>query len=321
MMKISAIRAANAAFTAKQVTNPVAVFVGGSSGIGEAAMRAFTTATVAPTIYFIGRNSDAATSITASLQSLNPAAKIKFIQSDLSLLNNAFTTASTIRDAEKSVNLLFISAGYMTLAGRCPTSEGLEKKLVINYYSRLLFAAMLLPALKEGAKRHPDLGARVISVYSAGQEGPVIESDIELVKEENFSSAQAARQASALNSLAMEYLSQQNPEVGWMHASPGMVMTGLMRDMPAYIRVFNPVMSLLSTSLEDSGQGFLRLSTDMQYAKGLALVDWKGKVQDTRHGRSGMLGGAAGWWKEGLGETVWRHTGELYERVLGQKVW
>ncbi|KAF8542633.1 hypothetical protein BDD12DRAFT_336969 [Trichophaea hybrida] len=259
MYKISAIRAANAAFVSQRVTSSVGVFVGGTSGIGLAAMRAFTLATVSPTIYFLGRNASAAEEITASLTTLNPSAKITFIKSDLSLLKNAFAAATEIKEKEKAVNLLFISAGYMTLSGADITAEGLEKKMALNYYARMVFPAVLLSALKEGVKTHPSLGARVISVYSAGQEGPIIESDLELVQPGNFSSAQAARQASAMTSLAFEYLAEEYPDIGWVHAFPGMVMTGLFRDMPGYVKVFTPLLGLVSTNLEDSGEGFLRV--------------------------------------------------------------
>ncbi|KAA8896879.1 hypothetical protein FN846DRAFT_266746 [Sphaerosporella brunnea] len=316
MSKLAAIRSANAAFAAKGVADAVAVFVGGTSGIGQATMEAFTRNTVSPTIYFVGRNEAAAASITASLQRLNPSAKVTFLQSDISLLANAYSTASIIREKESAVNLLVVSPGYMSMAGRTPTSEGLEKKLVINYYSRVLFAVALLPLLKNGSQ-NAELGARVLSVYAPGTEGPIIEDDMDL--ERNFSLGQAARQAAAFQSLSFEHLAKVHPAIGFIHALPGAVVTGLFRELPLWARLFVPLFSVVSTPLEDCGQGMLRLATDQKFKTGLALVDWKGDDKDTRHGKRSWLG-KAGWWKDGLPEKVWTHTEEVFQRVLGKKI-
>jgi NAD(P)-dependent dehydrogenase (short-subunit alcohol dehydrogenase family) len=275
-------------------------------------MEAFTRATVSPTIYFVGRNETAAATISASLRQLNPSAKVTFLQSDVSLLTNAYSTASTIREKESVINLLVVSPGYMALDGRTPTAEGLEKKMVINYYSRVLFASALLPLLKRGAQ-NADLGARVISVYAPSTEGPIIEDDMEL--ERNFSLWQAASQAAAFQSLSFEHLAKVHPEIGWIHASPGAVMTGLFREMPLWARILMPVFGLVSTSIEDCGQGFLRLATDEKYKTGLALVDWKGGEKDSRHVRRSWIG-KAGWWKEELPEQVWAHTEGVFRSVL-----
>ncbi|KAI5852127.1 hypothetical protein BZA05DRAFT_425472 [Tricharina praecox] len=314
MSKMAAIRSANAAFTARGVKNPVAVFVGGTSGIGMATMKAYTAATVSPTIYFIGRNAAAGSSLTASLQQLNPSAKITFLQSDLTLLSNAHTVAATIRSRESSVNLLVLSPGYMSMSGPMLTAEGLEKKMVINYYARLLFAATLLPSL------HP--GARVISVYCPSHEGPIVASDMGLVDPANFSIFQTAAQASAFTTAAFEHLAELHPEVAWIHADPGAVMTGLLREFPLWARVAAKVATPFSTSHEDSGQGFLRLATGEGFEKGLKLVDWTGADRDSRRQKTGFkwLGGGVGWWSEGLGKQVWSHTLEVYEKVLGKKV-
>jgi NAD(P)-dependent dehydrogenase (short-subunit alcohol dehydrogenase family) len=279
-------------------------------------MEAFVRVTVSPTIYFVGRNETAAATITASLQRLNPTAKITFLRSDVSLLRNAYSAATTIREKESAINLLVVSPGYMSLAGRTPTEEGLEKKMVINYYSRVLFASVFLPLLKSGAQ-NAELGARVISVYAPGTEGPIIEDDMEL--ERNFSVGQAASQAAAFQSLAFEHLATVHPEIGWLHVNPGAVKTGLLRDMPLWVRALTPVFSVITTSAEDCGQGMLRLSTDEKYKTGLALVDWKGDGKDSRHGKKSWLG-KGGWWKEGLPEKVWTHTEEVYQRVLGKKI-
>lgn len=310
MSNLPAIRAANAAFTLTRTTSPVAVFVGGTSGIGEATLRAFTTSTISPRIYFVGRSQPAADAIKTSLLALNPTAKLTFLPADLSLLSSTLSVAQTIRDAEPAINLLFLSAGYLAISGPAPTTELIERKLAVNYFSRLLFAQALLPRLRAAQDSDP-LGARVVSVYAPRDAGPVKLNDLALLDKQNFSMRQAAAQGTAMTTLAFEHLAAENPGMGWIHASPGVVNTGITRDLPWWARTVIPLFGFLATGIEECGQGFLRIVTGSEYRRGLWLVDWKGKDLDNRQ--------VSAWWKEGLAKEVWEGTWEVWERVLGKE--
>lgn len=190
--------------------------------------------------------------------------------------------------------------------------------MVINHYGRALFTKQLLPQLKNGAQTTP-LGARVISVYAPGEEGPIFEDDLELKK--NFSVTMAAKILTAYQTYTAEHLSKTNPDIGFSHAYPSVVMTGIGRDLPWYARMLLPLVSPFSISLEDSAQGFLWLATREEGKTGLQLVDWKGKNMDTRNETGSLMSrigprGQNGWWKEGLAEKVWNHTEEIFRRVL-----
>lgn len=316
MTNINVIRAANQAFAARRVANPVAVFVGATSGIGEAVMKKFTKYTVSPKIYFVGRNQTAGSRILAELKELNQTATVTFIQtSDISLLNNANAVAAEIKAKESHLNLLVMSQGQMTFQGRDETSEGLDRKLSTHYYSRALLTTAFLPLLQEAS--NDVLGSRVISVFSPGSEGPVLEDDFEL--KTGFSLSQAAKQAASFNSFMMETLSQKYPNVGFLHVYPSIVMTGLDRELPRWIKlVTTPFATLASVNIDDSGEGFVYLATDDKWKTGLALVDWKGADRDTRRVKKCEISGGGSWWDEKLGERVWTHTEQVFERIVGK---
>jgi NAD(P)-dependent dehydrogenase (short-subunit alcohol dehydrogenase family) len=74
--------------------------------------------TISPKVYLIGRNREQANRIETELKALNPDGEIKFIQSDISLLESVDRACAEIQAAEEKLNLLFMTAGYLTLAGR-----------------------------------------------------------------------------------------------------------------------------------------------------------------------------------------------------------
>jgi hypothetical protein len=46
---------------------------------------------------------------------------------------------------EPKINALFLTAGFMTLTGRNETDEGLDRKMCVNYYSRMRWVVNLIP--------------------------------------------------------------------------------------------------------------------------------------------------------------------------------
>ncbi len=89
----------------------VAVFIGGTSGIGESTMKQFVKHTVQPRVYFVGRSDRAAARITTELTSLNPVGEYTFIRADLSLLQNVDGVCHEIKSREPLINLLFLTPG------------------------------------------------------------------------------------------------------------------------------------------------------------------------------------------------------------------
>ncbi|KAI5794998.1 hypothetical protein EDC01DRAFT_615306 [Geopyxis carbonaria] len=323
-MKLSAIKAANAALAARAIPSAVGVFIGGTSGLGEAALKKFVVLSVKPRVYFCGRNTAAATRITTALHALNPRAEVHFLPAtDLSSLHQSATIAHQIAAAEPKINLLVLSQGYASFGGHNPTADGIEKKLAVSVYSRLLFIRLLLPSLTRAAAEDVALGGRAMSIYAPGDEGRIDEADLAMSDPASFSLARAAQQGTAMNSAALAHLAEVHPEVGWLHVFPGFVAaTGYMRETPWWGRAMMGVAGVAATAPEDAGEGLAWLGTDEKWKTGLGLVDWRGGDRDTRTGQTawwGRVTGAGGWWREGLGRVVWEGVAAKTEEVLRGK--
>lgn len=110
MVSLQQIQASNARINTL-APGLVAVFVGGTSGIGEATMKEFAKHAFQPRIYFIGRSEEAAARITIELESLNPGGQYHFIKADISLLRNVDNVCLDIQSRESLINLLFLTSG------------------------------------------------------------------------------------------------------------------------------------------------------------------------------------------------------------------
>ncbi len=88
---------------------------------------------------------------------------------DVSLLLNARTLATTLSRQLPKINLLVLTAGMPSFNGRTETSEGHDVKMMLHYYTRMLFIDALLPNLQAAATgTGGDLGnARVMSVLNS----------------------------------------------------------------------------------------------------------------------------------------------------------
>ncbi|KAJ4374222.1 hypothetical protein N0V83_002963 [Neocucurbitaria cava] len=138
MVSLSEVRAHNASLKSLPA-GLVAVFVGGTSGIGLFTARELVRNTTSPTIYLIGRNATEASKIIEELRTINTSSQVSFIQKDVSLLKNVDEACREIKTKEKQVNLLFMTCGYLTLKGRDETAEGLDRKFALHYYTRMRF--------------------------------------------------------------------------------------------------------------------------------------------------------------------------------------
>lgn len=115
------------------------------------------------------------------------------------------------------------------------TSEGIDRKLSLHYYSRMRFTQNLLPKLAQASASGQI--ARVISVLGPSTEGKLLENDLDL--QHNYSLFNAATHAVTMTSLAMIHLAAANPSVSFIHSAPGGVKTNAMRD-------FNPLVKGLA---------------------------------------------------------------------------
>ena len=71
MVSLDIIRKANSSLRSR-LPKPVALFVGGTSGIGRSTLRQLALNTKAPTAYIVGRNENNAKPLLKELRQLNP---------------------------------------------------------------------------------------------------------------------------------------------------------------------------------------------------------------------------------------------------------
>ncbi|KAE8354415.1 hypothetical protein BDV28DRAFT_85014 [Aspergillus coremiiformis] len=258
MVGISDVRKSNSSLHTRN-DDYIAVFVGGTSGIGEATAKELAKVVKKPTIHLVGRNQAAGSKILAELKAANPEGTFYFIQSDVSLLQNVDKACSEIKQKEKAIDLLFLSTGHLAMSKQ-NTTEGLENNHALRYYSRMRFIHNLLPLLT--ASKTP---ARVVTILAGGQEGKIDEDNLDLQRSWSF--AKAATYAATMNSLAIEHLASLHPSVSFAHVFPGIVRTPLMNKTMG--STLGSIMGFLSKpmsiSSEESGERNVFISTSAAY--------------------------------------------------------
>ena len=123
MVTLSAAEASNAKIASSLPNGMVAVFVGGTSGIGEYTLKNFAQHAKKPRIYLVGRSQDAASRIISECTKLNPNGQYIFIQSDVSLLKNVIPVCEQILSKEKCINLLFQTQGGLQMESESHTGQ------------------------------------------------------------------------------------------------------------------------------------------------------------------------------------------------------
>ena len=152
---------------------PVAIFVGGTAGIGQGTAEAFARHTHGNAhIILVGRNRAAAETIISNFPKATVAgAKHEFVQCDVSLMKNVERTTKSLLERLPRVNFLFLSTVFIRKIGRDLTEEGIDKKLAVLIYGRWKFIEEMLPALRTAAAKGE--AATVYQVGWAGKGNPV----------------------------------------------------------------------------------------------------------------------------------------------------
>lgn len=249
----------------------VAVFVGGTSGIGQHTIAELVETGVSTKVYLVGRpsSSERAKKEIAKLNKINANADIVWVEGDVSLLADVKRICTEIQSKETTIDLLFMSAGVLPFSGRKETSEGLDPTFTLQYYSRMAFIMHLLPLLETSPN------GRVVSIKGGGLEKADIDvDDLELRKPGAYGAIRSQIQLIAMTTLTMEKFAEQKPDVTFIHTFPGQVNTG--NNMTSDTSPFSPmhwVMRLLvgplvkivGLSPKESAQRHLFTSTSAHY--------------------------------------------------------
>jgi len=269
MVSLSTARAANAAFQAPY--RPVALFVGGTSGVGQGTAEAFARATKGNAhIMLCGRNKEGAERIIASFPKTSDSL-YEFIECDVSLMKNVAATASSVKARVETLNYLVLSTGILTMQGFTPTSEGIDRKLALHFYSRWKFVDEFLPLLQKAKDQSQE--ARVMTVLDSMRGSPLQEDNLGLKKK--YSIAAAAGQGITYNNLMVQEYSSRYPQLSFAHIFPGTVDTPLLaRNLHwSFKYLLSPIMSLAATSSQDCGEYMLSALLSPAYSQGAFYLD------------------------------------------------
>ncbi|EPQ51734.1 NAD P-binding protein [Gloeophyllum trabeum ATCC 11539] len=260
MPSLAQVRAANAAYKPAYV--PVALFVGGTSGVGQACAKAFACVTNGNAhIIVCGRNRAAGEATIASFPkppASSSAWKHEFVECDVSLMKNVHRTTTELLERLEKLNFLSVSPGIVTMSGRTETEEGLDKKMALHYYARWKFIHDLMPLLRKAKEKGED--ASVMTILGAGRGGPIDLNDLGVKK--NYTLGNAAKTTNTYNDLMLEAFHEQNPDIGFTHQHPGAVNTNILKhsDIPGKSIMqyaLYPLAAALTRSPEEAGHYLL----------------------------------------------------------------
>ncbi|KAJ3488288.1 hypothetical protein NLI96_g2949 [Meripilus lineatus] len=205
---------------------PIAIFAGGTSGIGRATAEAFAHSIQGNAhIILLGRNKTAAANILSNLPKPSlPGAVHEFVECDLSLMKNVEEVTNNLRSRLPRLNYLVLSSGTLNFYGRDETTEGIDKKLAVAYYARWKLIQGLTSLLQKAKDEGQD--ASVLSVLAPTSEGRIDFDDLGLKK--NYGASTYMSSSATYNDLMLEAFSERNPELTFTHIYPGIVRTPLL---------------------------------------------------------------------------------------------
>ncbi|KAF3763681.1 putative short-chain dehydrogenases/reductase [Cryphonectria parasitica EP155] len=290
MVSSSAIVASNKRLAATFPDQLVAIFVGGTSGVGEYTLKALARYAPQPRIYIVGRSRESADRIISECQDANANGVYEFVQADISLLKNIDDVCRQIRSKEKAINLLFQTQG--TMAFSKTTSEGLPLASSVTSHGRTRFVLNLLPLLRNAKTLR-----RVVSVAAATYEGPI---DLNNLAGDGYTLHQWRDQTASLQTLLMDEVARRAPDVAFVHSAPGVVKSGIMRDLEPtlglsiIIGISKLLVPFIQTSPDECAEQQLFIATSARFparqqSAGVAGVSLGSGLQTAR-GIDGQTG-------------------------------
>ncbi|KAF2008008.1 hypothetical protein P154DRAFT_584488 [Amniculicola lignicola CBS 123094] len=265
-------------------------------------------------VYIVGRSQGDASRIIKECKLLNSAGEYELIAADVSLLKSVDEVCRQIKNKETAINILFETQGSMGFKAK--TSEGLPYVQSLTQHSRMSFILNLLPLLQ----RAEDL-RRVWRNQSA-----------------------------SVATILLEETARRAPNVSFVHTVPGVVKSGIQRDLDAEgfgmrlkIGIANLLMPLIQTLPVECGEGHVFFATSASYpsshdgskAAGVPL-ERNREVARGSNGKNGsgvysmnnrnesaslrVEGLLAGFREDGTATKVWAHFAADIERVTGAEV-
>ncbi|CAG8687762.1 11567_t:CDS:2, partial [Acaulospora colombiana] len=228
MPSLKVVQASNTSYSPSYI--PTAVFIGGTSGLGQSMAEIFAEQTGGrANIIIVGRDKAAADKIIARFPSPSTssadsnkrvAVKHEFIYCDASLMKNVHEAAQQIASKVDKINYLVCSIGGVGLV-RTETEEGNEVSLSLRAYARLKFFHELLPLVQKAKAAGED--GRIMSILAAGLGGSIDLNDLEVTQ--GFGMMKGNAYTATYNDVMIKVLSKQHPDLTFIHMFPGVAYT------------------------------------------------------------------------------------------------
>jgi len=305
MPPFAAVRAANNTFQKSYL--PVALFVGGTAGIGQGTAEVFARVTKGNAhIIICGRNRTAAEAIISRFPKPTvPEAIHEFVECDLSLMKNVEKATSDLLARLPKLNYLLISTGYLSMRGTNRTEEDIEKKMAVHYYGRWKFIKDLVPLLQKAKEAGEDAAA--LSVYAAGHGGSIDLDDLGMKK--SYSAASSGVIGPTYNDIMVQSFAEKYPGISFTHTFPGTVRSDMLRAIGWGARIVKPILMTLlypiSISPEECGE--YTLWAMLQGNEGGAF---------RRDSKGDDIGMSKYYGSDEAKEKLWAHTEEEINRAL-----
>ncbi|KAF2488395.1 hypothetical protein BU16DRAFT_601069 [Lophium mytilinum] len=263
MVSLDIIESSNDRIKSTLPAGLVAVFVGGTNGVGETTVRQFAKHASQPRVYIVGRSREAGDRITAECEALNPEGTFVFLQRETSLMRNVDEICKELGSKEEVINLLCLTVGTLQLSFK--TEEGLNYPAALTVYSRNRFISNLLPLIRRGKGLR-----RVVTVFMATFESQIDMADFQGW---NLGRMALAGHEAAITTLALEAHHKAAPEVSFVHNFPGAVESGIARgSIGGLMRFLKTVWAVLGPlvhiPLMEAGDRHLFLCTSARYSSG-----------------------------------------------------
>ncbi|KAK7055726.1 hypothetical protein R3P38DRAFT_2848731 [Favolaschia claudopus] len=222
---------------------PMAIFVGATSGVGQAMAEALARQTNGRAhIIIIGRSASAASKILAGFPKPpdeDGSWKHEFVACDATSLRNVRAVCDALKSRLTRLNYLVMTAGgpdanSFTSAGE--TEEGVNKHLVMRYFMRYLFTQDLVPLLLSAKEQGQQ--AHAMCVQGAGFGARIRTDDLglhnavrrswKLLNGKVMPSVAAIKgmiTGVTYNDGLVAYFATKHPIITFTHIHPGQVLT------------------------------------------------------------------------------------------------
>ena len=205
----------------------VCVVTGASSGIGR--VTAFGLAARGAEVVLICRNEERGVPVLEEIERRGGSATL--LTADLSSQQQVREAAAAFRARFDRLDVLINNAGIAGWGTRLVTEDGLEATFAVNHLAPFLLTNLLLDTLKASAP------SRVVTVSSAAHKSFSLDLE-DLQGERRYSGFGAYGRSKLANILFTQELSRRLEGTGvtanCLH--PGVVATGIFRNVPGWIR-------------------------------------------------------------------------------------